>query len=139
MRINFGILSVVVLVAGLIFCASCGEKKPVSYFMISPPAGVAEVPEVDRDTLCATLDAFAAKYKMAKVKAGQAGIIRYYQPNSDYEIGFYAKRELNSLKVFALPMTPSVAYEDYYIKFRQNLATVLSQAFPGRVRMAAGE
>ncbi len=139
MRLNWGMLSVLVIVAGLLSCASCGDQKPVSYFLISPPAGMAEIPEADRDRLCATLDAFAAKHKMAKVKAGQAGIIRYYQPNSEFEIGFYAKRELNSMKVFALPMTPSVAFEDYYVKFRQNLANVLSQAFPGRVRMAAGQ
>lgn len=136
MRLIKGVLSVLVIAAGMLVCSSCAEKKTVSYFLISPAAGQAEITEADRDKLCETLDAVALRCKMAKFKASQAGIIRYYQPNSDYEIGFYAKRELNCLKVFALPMTPSVAYEDYYATFRQNLANVLSQAFPGRVRMA---
>lgn len=124
------------MAVGLIACGSCAEKKPVSYFLISPAAGASEISEVDRDKLCATLDAFALRCKMAKFKAGQPGIIRYYQPNADYEIGFYAKRELNGMKVFALPMTPSVLYQDYFKTFRQDLADVLSTAFPGRVRLA---
>jgi hypothetical protein len=139
MRLNSGILSVFLLSLGLIVCASCADKKPVSYFLISPPVGAEGVPEADRDQLCTVLDAFAVKHKMAKFKAGQPGIIRYYQPNSDYKIGFYAKREPGSLKVFALPMTPGVAYEDYYVTFRQDLANVLVAAFPGRIRMATGK
>jgi hypothetical protein len=136
MRVLQRVLLGLVMIAGCLVCVSCAEKKPVSYFLISPAAGASEISEADRDQLCATLDAVALRCKMAKFKAGQAGIIRYYQPNGDYEIGFYAKREINCLKVFALPMTPSVQYQDYFKTFRQDLANVLSAAFPGRVRMA---
>jgi hypothetical protein len=136
MRYLRQILLGLLVFGGLLACGSCSEKKPVSYFLISPAAGAGEISEADRDTLCATLDAVALRCKMAKFKAGQPGIIRYYQPNRDYEIGFYAKREVTCMKVFALPMTPSVLYQDYFKTFRQDLANVLSSAFPGRVRMA---
>lgn len=135
MRFISGIWSVLPLAGMLLLCASCAEKTVVSYYLISPPAGTPEISEADRDTLCATLDAVAARCKMAKFKASQPGIIRYYQPNSEYAIGFYAKREKNCLKVFALPMMPAVAHQDSYVNFRQYLADVLSQTFPGRVRM----
>ena len=136
MRYLTSVLLGLLMVGGLLACASCAEKKPVSYFLISPASGASGISETDRDKLCATLDAFALRCKMAKFKAGQAGIIRYYKPNDDYEIGFYAKREASCMKVFALPMTPSVLYQDYFKTFRQDLANVLSAAFPGRVSLA---
>jgi len=136
MRYLTSIFLCLVIIGGLFACASCAEKKPVSYFLISPATGASAISEADRDKLCATLDAVALRCKMAKFKAGQPGIIRYYQPNADYEIGFYAKREINCMKVFALPMTPSVQYQDYFKTFRQDLANALTTAFPERVKLA---
>lgn len=127
--------SVLSVLVPLLMVSACAERKPVSHFVVVPPADQAGVSDADVEQLRAVLDAFAAKYKMPKVKPGQAGIIRYYQATPDYSIGFFAKREPGRLTVFALPMIPAVASMQYFAEFRQDLANTLSREFPGRVSL----
>lgn len=132
------ILGKAAVLAGLCSLAmgfGCAKQEPVSHFVIAPAGGQTEIAAADIEKLKATLDVVGEQYKMTKKQSGQAGIIRYYAPNDDYEIGFYAKREANCLKVYALPMTPSVAGSKNYLAFRQNLANMLAGAFPGRVML----
>jgi hypothetical protein len=128
-----GKLAMLAAVSGLAMCFACAKQEPVSHFVILPRSGQAEIAAADIEKLRVTLDAVGEHYKMTKKQAGQVGIIRYYAPNDDYEIGFYAKREASCLKVYAIPMTPSVTGSKNFLAFRQNLANVLSGAFPGRV------
>lgn len=113
---------------------SCAKREPVSHFVILPANGQ-EITEAETDRLREALDRVGVQYHMTKKKSGQPGIMRYYQPNDDYEIGFFAKRSTTTLKVYAEPMTPSVAGSEAFRAFRQNLANVLSQAFPGQVTL----
>ncbi len=126
-------LAVLAVMTVLVMCFACAKREPVSHFVIVPRSGQTEIAAADIEKLRVTLDAVGEHYKMTKKQSGQAGIIRYYAPNDDYEIGFYAKREASYLKVYAIPMTPSVAGSKNFVAFRQNLANVLSGAFPGRV------
>lgn len=114
----------------------CAQQEPVSHYVIMPLGGQTETSAPDIAKLTTTLDAFAAHHGMPKYKAGEVGIISYYRSTEDYEIAFYAKRDGVYLRVYTMPMTPSVARLDSFAEFRQNLANVLSQAFPGRVTMA---
>ena len=125
-----------VVFVGMIWAGlSCAKSEPVSHFVIYPAGGASEISAPEVEKLKETLDGFSEKYRMAKMKAGQPGIIRYYQPNRDYEIGFFAKRTPDALRVYAQPMTPSVAGQKRFQDFRQNLADVLSQTFPGQVAL----
>ena len=119
----------------LLASGACMKQEPVKYFLIHNAAGVTEVTDADVATARAALDAFALRYKMEKVKPGEAGIIRYYQPNAYYEIGFYAKRFSNGIAVYATPLSTVESSRDSYKAFRQNLANALSVAFPGRVTL----
>lgn len=116
----------------------CAGREPVSHFVILPADGQ-EITEAETDRLREALDRVGQQYGMPKVKSGQAGIIRYYQATGDYEIGFFAKRSSSALRVYAEPMTPSVSGTDAYRSFRQNLANVLSQTFPGQVTLEKNE
>ena len=126
------LVAVLLLILGF----GCAQQEPVSYFVINPVNGQTEMSAPDIEKLKTTLDAFAAHYGMPKYGASQAGIIRYYRSTDDHEIGFFAKRDGLTLKVYANPMTPSTSGQAAYKEFRQNLATVLTQAFPGRVSLA---
>ena len=119
----------------LLLGVACAKQEPVSHFVIVPPSGQTELLDADVEKLKTTLDVVGNQYRMTKSKAGQLGIIRYYKPNDDFEIGFFAKKEGVYLKVYALPMTPSVASSETFRSFRQNLANVLSQTFPGQVSL----
>ncbi len=122
------------LVLVLLACGACMKQEPVKYYVIHGAGGVGTaITDSDADKLRATLDAFAARYKLAKVKSGELNIIRLYQASANYQIGFFAKRTQNRIAVYANPLTPGESREESYKAFRQNLATVLSQAFPGRV------
>lgn len=127
-------LLVLLLAMVMTWGIGCAKPQPVSHFVIAS-AGGAEITDSDADVLRAVLDRVAEQYKMPKYKSGQAGIIRYYKPTSDYEIGFFAKREAGRMIVYAQPMTPTVADQDAFRAFRQNLANVLANAFPGRVAL----
>jgi len=135
MKIICRLIPILALQLLFLFCPACAKQEPVSHFVIIPAGGQSQISENETEKLRVTLDAVAARYHMSKWKSGQEGIIRYYQPNSDYEIGFYAKRERATLKVYALPMTPSVAGTEKFRLFRQNLANILSQTFPGQVSL----
>ena len=132
---NF-VLALLMAAAGMAGLCSCAKQEPVSHFLISPEGGQTECSVADADKLRAVLDSVAAHYGMPKVKSGQAGIIRYYQAVEGYEIGFFAKRDRGYLRVYATPMTPSVLNRESYQLFRQKIADVLSQTFPGRVSLA---
>lgn len=126
---------VLVVSSILVLAAACAKREPVSHFVIMPGAGRTEISEGETERLKAVLDNVGAQCHMNRIKSGQAYIIRYYQPNSKYEIGFFAKRTPTALIVYAEPMTPSVASTETYREFRQNLANVLSAAFPGQVKI----
>lgn len=125
-----------VVSAVLLVGTGCGSSKPVSHFVVRAADGQT-MSEADTDKLRAVLDAFAAARKMPKVKPGEAGIIRYYKPNADFSIGFYAQRGTGCILVYANPMTPGVTYLDSYTQFRQELANTLAQSFPGRVALSS--
>jgi len=128
-------VSILSIISAILVFSACARQEPVSHFVISPGAGNAEISDADADQLKDALDRVAAQCHMKKWKSGQVGIIRYYQPTQDYEVGFFAKRLPEALKVYAEPMTPSVSGTDGFRAFRQNLANVLSQVFPGRVSL----
>lgn len=130
---TYGIIGFTALL--LLTGGGCAQREVVSYFVINPVNGQTETSKPDIERLKVTLDAFAARHKMPQYGASQVGIIRYYRSTDDYEIGFFAKREGLFLKVYANPMTPSTSRLDSYRIFRQELANVLSETFPGRVTL----
>jgi len=135
MKIMWRTVPILVLWLVISLASACAKREPVSHFVILPGAGRDQILESETERLKAVLDGVGARCHMNMIKSGQAYIIRYYQPNSKYEIGFFAKRTPTALIVYAEPMTPSVAGTETYREFRQNLANVLAAAFPGQVKI----
>ncbi|MEI8140867.1 MAG: hypothetical protein WCI03_13495 [bacterium] len=122
-----------VLVSGLVFVAGCGERPPITYYLIHPAAGQAKVVDADEDRIRALLDQVAAAYKMPKAKPSDEDIIRYYQPTPSLTIAFYAKRTGGKVAVHFMPLTRGFESREYFQQFHRTLVDTLSKNFPERV------
>lgn len=117
----------------VLLLSACGQRAPVTVYVIRPPAGQGEVSMEDKDKLRATLDAFAAQYGMEKAKPGQANIIRYYPPTAHLQIGFYAASDNKRVTIYASPLNPTMGGDKACDEFRQALEARLRDVFDSQL------